>query len=385
MSTFEFPENNTEFYDFQKLLGDNKDVPLAYVQSLNIARQRMCDALASQPASQAVIEAIEAYLPSLQYVLRVAEQQNCDSKRFGEGKGKFKWRSVLSKGIHMSLSTTMIVKPMVAMDSIWYEALNVLLSLAYTLANMANKRIGNLSSAGESLLTEGADLLCRAAGVFKTARHALLPRWRNHVSPPPELCPELLDVLSELMLADANRLAMAKAQRRGMSSTTLIKLGAVVMNGYEKCAACLKRLSKANAEELADPFRSYVEDGAHMAEALLLRRYAELKHETNENGIAVASITRAQNDLVKCLKADWIPYKKMANDLMGEYNEFQSRMVKINNNITYQRIPEIGDVKAGILIGRAIAEIKPYTLPDALEPRPVKEEGTDAEGPEDES
>jgi len=384
MSTFEFPENSTEFYDYQKLLADNKVVPLEYVQSMNVARQRMCDALASQPASQAAIETIEAYLPYLQYVLRMSEQQSHGDK-LGEGKEKFKWRSVLSKGIRMSLSATVIAKPMVAMNSIWYEALNVLLSLAYALANMANKRVGSLSSAGESSLTEGADLLCRAAGVFKTARHAWLPRWRNRVSPPPELCPELLDVLSELMLADANRLAMTKAQRRGMSSTTLVKLGAVVMNGYDQCAARLKRLSRADADELADPFRSYVEDGAYMAEALLLRRYAELRHETNENGIAVASMTRAQNDLVKCLKADWAPYKKMANDLMGEYEEFQSRVVRINNNITYQRIPEIGDVKAGVPIGKAIAETKPYVLPDILEPTIARKESTDTEGHEDES
>ena len=68
---------------------------------------------------------------------------------------------------------------MVTHGSIWYEGLNVLLSMGYALANMANKRVGSLSAVSEMGCTEGADLLCRASSIFKLATQSWLPRWRN--------------------------------------------------------------------------------------------------------------------------------------------------------------------------------------------------------------
>ena len=130
---------------------------------------------------------------------------------------------------------------------------------------------------------------------------------------------EVLSVLGELMLADANRLAMIKAQQRGMSSATLLKLGVVVMQAYEQCSSLLKRLPKADAEELADPFTSYVHDGAILIEAQVLKRFAELKHEEGDNGAAVVCITRAHNNLLQCLRAEWPAHKRVAQESLAEY------------------------------------------------------------------
>lgn len=359
--SFPLPENDTEDYDFRSLLTDEEIFPREFVDQLNVLRRRMAGALASQPASQAVVSAIEEYLLSLQAALDRHERQEADKVP----KATFKWRSILSKGICMSLTAATTEKPIVANASIWFEAINVLLSLAYAWIGMANRAVGSLAAATEAGCTEGADLLARAAGVFKSLANYWLPRWRNKKgSIPPECTADVLLSLAELMLADANRLAMIKAQRRGLSPATLIKLAVVVHTGYEQSASYLRRLRKPEADELAEPFRDYVGDGATMSEAQLLRRYAELKHEEGENGLAVASITHAANDLVKCLRSHWPPYKRTAGELLPEYEELRKNYVRINNNVTYQRVPEMTELRSSLPLGRPIVEVRAYVAPE---------------------
>ena len=45
-------------------------------------------------------------------------------------------------------------------------------------------------------------------------------------------------------------------------------------------------------------------------------------------------------------------------------------MVRINNNVTYQRVLELGEAKSKLPVGRPIAEAKGYNLPSAIIPSP---------------
>lgn len=373
--SFPFPDNDTEDYDFKLLLTNKEVFPVEFVDQLNVARRRMVSTLGSQPSSKAAISSIEEYLPLLRAVISQHERQEIAEV----SKLSFKWRSILSKGICMSLTASITEKPVIANSSIWFEAINVLLTLAYAWIGMANKMVGSLATVTEAGCTEGADLLARAAGVFKLLATNWLPRWRDKKGNiPPECTVDLLLCLAELMLADANRLAMIKAQRRGMSSAILIKLASSVQTGYEQAASQLRRLRKSDADELAEPFRDYVSDGVILGEAQLLRRYAELKHEEGENGLAVASITHAANDLVKCLRSNWIPYKKAAGEMLPEYEELRKNYVRINNNVTYQRVPEIPELKSSLPVGRSIVELKVYFVPEPVSiPKDVDHKGSD--------
>lgn len=359
--SFPFPENDTEDYDFKLLLTDREVFPVEFVDQLNVARRHMVGALGSQPASKAAISSIEEYLPLLQAVINQHERQE-----IGEvSKLSFKWRSILSKGICMSLTASITEKPIITNSSLWFEIINVLLALAYAWIGMANKMVDSLTTVTETGCTEGADLLTRAAGIFKSIATHWLPRWRDKKGNiPPECTVDLLLCLTELMLADANRLAMIKAQRRGMSPATLIRLAAGVQSGYEQAASQLRRLRKPDADELAEPFKDYVNDGVIIGEAQLLRKYAELKHEESENGLAVASITQAANDLVKCLRSNWIPYKKAAGEMLPEYEELRKSYVRINNNVTYQRVPDMSELRSSIPTGRSIVDLKTYFVPE---------------------
>lgn len=363
--TFQFPDTFTERVDFRALLGGQKDFPPEYLQQINAARQRVCDTMASQPACQALLDVIDAYLP---FVLNLLDYSDTHPKF--EKIQKFKWRSVLSKGIRMSLASTVIEKPTVSCHSLHYEAVYLLLSYAFTLANMANRLIGpSLSSAGEAACNEAADLLSRAAGVFRSAAASVAPRWTSPPKErPPECSTDMLVLLAELMVADANRVVQRKAVLRGLSPPTLIKLGVAIASGYEQCAQMLKRLSARDLEEMADPFASYVQDGARLAEALLLRRHAEAKHEASENGVAVACITQAYNQLVRCEHAEHAAWRREAMEMVPEIDALRSKYIRINNNITYQRVCELGEAKATLPVGCPIAVLKSHVLPAPIGP-----------------
>lgn len=369
--SFAFPETASEPFNYAQILKATDLFPPEYVREASVARQKMCDTLHAQPTSLALLESVEAYLPYLQYILAHYEEQPREQQVFPRG-CKFQWRSSLSKGIRISLTATVIEKPMVGVASLWYEAIYTLLAYAYCLANLAGKKVGggvSLQSASEASLSDAADLLCRAAGVFKFVGSAWAPRWGDRKDAPPECSAQLLSLLAELMLADAHRLALAKAERRGMSPATLVKLGIVVVEGYEQCSQLLSSLNRHDAEELADPFASYVADGHRAMEALLCRRLACLKHEEDQNGLAVALITRTNNLLVKAIGAHWAPWKKLAVDMLPEVEELRAKMVRINNNVTYQRIPEEGEMKAAVFTGgRPILDIKGFVPPTAIEP-----------------
>jgi hypothetical protein len=360
--SFLFPDTNTERFDFTQML---QNFPAEYTQNVSSARQRMCDALVSQPASQAVLEAIDGYLPYLQRLLESFDRQGPEDLEKGN---KFKWRSVLSKGIRMNISGTLVEKPVVGNASLYFEAINVLLAYGYTLANMANRKIGpSFDTAAEGSLAEAADSLCKAAGVFRFAALTWSTRWNKRKNVPPECSLEILQLLSELMLVDANRAALAKAEKRGMSAATLMKLRVEVSNGYEKCSQMLSKANRADLEELANPFKSYVEDGFRFEEASLLKRFAIQNHEQDQNGIAVACMTHAYNQLLKCSRAEWLPLKKAACDELAEVDELRGKYVRINNNVTYQKVPEFNDVKGSLPIGRPIAELKGFVLPPACD------------------
>jgi hypothetical protein len=328
----------------------------------------MCDTLVVQPATQAVLDSIEEYLPYLQYIIDKEEKLDYSDKKM-----KFSWRSVLSKGVRMSLRESVIEKPIVRSSIIWFEAMYVLLAYAFTLANMANKRLGSApSSATESAYTEAADLFSRAAGVFRIAGLSWGARWTDKKDAPPECSAEMVSLLSQLMVAEANRAALSKAERRGMSPATLIKVGSAVVNSFDECANLMRLANKRDSAELADTFKAYIQDGSRLAEAAVLKRFGSVKHEEGENGVAVAAMTLAHNQLLKCVDSDWAPYKKLAKDRLPEVEELRSTIVRLNNNITYQRVPELGEVKSLLPPGFAIVEHKGFIIPPILEPETPK-------------
>lgn len=363
---FIFADCKTKPFDLSRLLKEPARFPPDYVRDANAARQRMCDTLLSQPTSQTLLGAIESYLGYLFFMT-----ENLDVKAISKNSHKFSWCSVISRGTRVSLNSEAYEKPMVTNASIYFEVVETLLAYAFALANIAASKVGgSLSGASEDQCNAAADLFARSSGVFAYINKVWIYRWAERKDCPPECNAHLLTLFSTFMFAEANRVALAKAEKRSMSPTSLIKLGAAVLEEYTKCIELLAAIPKAELEQVVGAFMSFIRDGSRLIEASILKRLATIKHEESENGLAVACLSRAINGLKKNSSALWVPWRREADIMIPECQELLNSITQINNNITFQRVPDLDSVKTHIPAGRPVIEAKAFAPPMPHHPPP---------------
>lgn len=219
--------------------------------------------------------------------------------------------------------------------------------------------------ASEISLNEAVDLYCRAAGVCFYLTRGWAPKWNDATSKnkPPECTVTALNSLAEFFLAEAQLLGTFKAEKRGMSASTLMKL--------QRCTAekfCQIRIKLGNARsstgELSDVFLAYIKEGAELIEALLMKKFAAQCHNEDKNGLAVACMTRCYNRMMVDLKKVVYPmWAKMLADSKDDVETLLNQYVRINNNVTYDPIPTWHDVLAALPQPHCLVEAKPLNLP----------------------
>lgn len=248
----------------------------------------------------------------------------------------------------------------------------MLLSYALTLCNLAAKRVGaNPLQASEPLLNEAIDMYCRAAGVAQMLTSLWATRWA--CSPgkerPVETSMTGLQLFAEFCLLEAQLLAAQKAGKRGMSSPTLVKL---YRGALEKFAA-IKYLvdgDKYLSSELSDTFLDYVHDGNIAIEGMMLKRFAEHCHSQDKNGLAVACMTKAYNILtVDSRRLESPIWSKIVGAAVHgtEIKSTLEGIVRINNNVTYDRVPNENDMLKQLPSATLIVQSKEFALPIAAE------------------
>jgi len=149
-------------------------------------------------------------------------------------------------------------------------------------------------------------------------------------------------MLADLALAEAQQLALVKGERRALSPNTLVKLHNGIVYKFEICRQKLK-VSKRDYEEFAASFKAFIEDGMKCWEALMLKKFGTLSYDAgygfitdiffifgSQNGLAVACITQAYNNLVDIQSSDYLPWRKMASDNISTTNDLVASYVKIN-------------------------------------------------------
>lgn len=373
--TFQFVSTSTEQVDFRNVLpprGDPGCLTFDYLMEANAARQRLVSALTSQPAGEATVTVIEGYLP---FVMTFVDLYKGEPTML-KGKGcanAFKWRSILSLGISNSIAGNHFEKPQIECSSILFEALYVLFTLGCTLAGLANKCVAPLTITHQTPPTEAcfnkaAEHLMRAGSVFRMAALLVAPLWSNAPEKrPPECTAQILTLLSQLMRADANKLALRKAISRGASPVVLVKVGVCISEEYGQCVALLGRISKRDAEELSSHFKSYVVDGFSIADASLMFRHGTIKHEEEKNGIAIACMNYSCTILQKCARgAALTNLRIVAEEMLVEVEGARSKISQINNNITYQPIASLPEARSTLPPGISIVpELTTYATPMA--------------------
>lgn len=357
--------------DFSKALGCNPKFPLEYRQLLTEMRQKVCDTLASQPASQPALDAIEEYLPHLMNLVDAAEKDKL-------AEIPFSWKCVLMVGTISGLKNQVSEKKTYHCPSIYFEGISLLLAYALGLANMAGKRVGSSALlAGEAALNEATDMYCRAAGIVSLLSQTWATRWTGSSakSRPPETTPAGLAAIGEFMLLEAQILAAAKAEQRGMSVVTLVKLQRGAIEKFHTVKTAVKA-AKASSGDWSDSFRLYVEEGALVSEAVMLKRFAAHAHSESKNGMAVACMTKSYNIFhvsLRSVKTEcWARIYAGAKDDMKQTLDMY---VRTNNHVTYDRIPTEEDMAMGLPTAASLVERKAYSLPMAAEmPEPTEEE-----------
>jgi hypothetical protein len=125
----------------------------------------------------------------------------------------------------------------------------------------------------------------------------------------------------------------------------------------------------------SDTFQGYIREGSKLYEALMLKRFAAHCHSEDKNGMAVACMTRCYNIFMIDLKTVKTPvWAKIHAEYKDELKPLLDTYVRINNHVTYERIPSDEDMVAGLPAATMLVEKKPFTIPEASEIPALSEE-----------
>lgn len=358
---FVFSDASTERVDLKKFFAGNTKFDASYQPVLNEARQKVCDTLVSQPSSQPLLDAIEGYLPHVIALIDVAEKSKLVE-------AEISWKSVMTVGVISGLGKNKTSdKKSHKITSIYFEGIYLMLAYALGMANLAGKKIGSQPSlTAETVLNEAIDLYCKASGILSMIGLTWATRWNgpSAKSRPPETTPAGLQMLSEFMLLEAQILAVVKAEKRGMSVPTLVKLQRNVVEKFEIVKGGLRGVKA----DWSDSFLAYVNEGSRLYEALMLKRFAAHCHAEDKNGMAVACMTHCYNiftvDMPKVVSPSWT---KIYADHKDDLKQLLDTYVRINNHVTYEKIPSYEDMMAGLPTATSLVERKAFTMPDSAE------------------
>lgn len=428
-----------------------KSFPLAFLQEANRRRDRMATLLLTQPDTPPLSDAIEAYIPILMRLYTDMENYRL-SKRSPMAFIRIAWKSNLSRGIRSSKNIEIFEKPWVVMNcpGLVYEVTMTMIALATCLSNMASIKLGMNVSSGifpsfqipgtssssnspigtfgdGSVFNEAVELLCRAGGIFQstlrtfsvdpaswTSESSLGDSLKNifnsgpsakvavSIRPPPECLAGTLQLLSQLMIADAHKLILQKAEIKGtMSRGTLLRLAITVLQFYEQCSDFLIQLEGDSSyrknsklppsdidiirDHLSAPLRSYIMDGRICLEGLIGMKFAIIKQEEGEGGLSAGSIIQSNIKFTSCSSSDsgrklrlalstppiiqYRDHQRFADSMIPEVQSLKDKYIQLNNNITYHKVPqEWSEIRSSFPIpATPIASLKTYIIPQPIE------------------
>ncbi|KAG0352112.1 hypothetical protein BG005_008395 [Podila minutissima] len=256
-------------------------------------------------------------------------------------------------------------------------------------------------------LTSAADLYCKAAGIFEYVAQDLIPKWNEsglgaaggsakgaEASRPIDVQISVVSAHIKLALGEAHactvRKASIKAARAaalrasessrsagsgaaaatasaaaGASKTSyvlLAKLSIGVKEEYERAYGLLKSVKDLN--EISSDFRAHVKDAKVYYEALALTLLGMDAYESQQYGKAVGFMTSAKASfaaLVKSSKAGTI-----VSAASFEYrlaNEKCQAFQKINDSVTFEKVPSTAELLTVIPSGRDLLKPKKYQVP----------------------
>lgn len=273
---------------------------------------------------------------------------------------------MLTKGVITNLKG-IPQKIIVKSPSIYFEAIYLAITYCLTMCNIAANKIGSdPKHAAESVLNDAIDLYCRASGLSQQIGTTWATRWtESGKKRPVETTPLGLQVISEFCLLQANLIATLKAEKRNMSQPTIVKLQRGSVCKFQDILAFIKSDKKLH-EEWSDVFTDYLKDGKLVTEALMYKRLGLFSHSEEKNGLAVACLTLAYNMLmVDGRKVESQVWSKIltAHTKDSDLKATLDNVIRINNNVTYDRVPVGEDLVELLPPATLLVQAKEFNMP----------------------
>ncbi|KAG0036966.1 hypothetical protein BGZ82_003387 [Podila clonocystis] len=246
-------------------------------------------------------------------------------------------------------------------------------------------------------LTTAADLYCKAAGIFEYVAQDLIPKWNEsglgaaggstkgtEASRPVDVQISVVSAHIKLALGEAHACTVRKAAIKAARAATLraaetsssagsgaasktsyvllAKLSIGVKEEYERAYGLLKSVKDLN--EISSDFRAHVKDAKVYYEALALTLLGMDAYESQQYGKAIGFMTSAKTSfaaLVKSSKAATI-----VSAASFEYrlaNEKCQAFQKINDSVTFEKVPSTAELLMVMPSGRDLLKPKKYQVP----------------------
>ncbi|KAK9449031.1 BRO1-like domain-containing protein [Limtongia smithiae] len=236
-----------------------------------------------------------------------------------------------------------------------YERANLLFNLAAMYSLLASEE----NRATVDGLKRAAQYLQAAAGCFAHLKTAVVPEMK--LNPPEELAPATLDVLTSLMLAQAQECFWQKAVLDSLKNSIIARLASQVSTFY---AAALTSTTRCNS--LRTEWINHITfKKLHFTAAMQYRAAADCL-ANRKYGEEIARLTAGLDACAKALSSAKGVAKPVIEDLKGLQTKLKSDLTRAerDNNLIY-----LEDVPAE----SALSAIKPAVTVSAATPNDVSD------------
>ncbi|KAH8929040.1 hypothetical protein BT69DRAFT_1329062 [Atractiella rhizophila] len=346
-----------------------------------------------------VIQAAEDYLPFLVGILKGVEDGSLELK----GEPVFSWRSTLSKN-----QNPMKPSPRIEVYGLRSDLLFVLTTLLMALSNHSISILSGIGSyeldttltdaqrkAKDAQLNSAVDCLCRAAGIAAWMGSAEgIGRWEGMGKEgnagkgkgkgkevPIELTSEMMQALHAISLADAESLAIRRLlslskthsyltitpgpplPKGHPSPSILSRLHLQVRSSYQR------GLSLLSSSSLSEDFKRYLVEGEQMSSLLA---YKWLGVDAGENGTkigeAIGWLGMAKEGMKEMvgrgLGKEKERKRKRVKEELEAVETYLKAYKKVNDAVSFQTVPEKGELLAKVPSGISACKAKTFVLPE---------------------
>ncbi|KAJ1979090.1 hypothetical protein H4R35_001646 [Dimargaris xerosporica] len=340
-----------------------------------------------------VVAVIEDYLPHLFWCVgheeaiatRSSARATIRRGRSSDDDTLFVWKSPLCTGLgdgtKFATMTHRLRRGHFSSDSLAFELGGTLVAYGLALASWAFRQVQHLTMVGQPQQLPDQDTqrykqamhhLCQAAGVYDYILRNVLPKLAEPLAAynqgssnprPPELTSEMLQILTRLAMADAQRIAIRLSMAQNRSPSLMAKLLLGVGEEYDAIFGLFQTMSSQDHRDMTAELRRYLKDHRIYFQACAQRYLAMDAHQHDLDGVALGFVDLARAGMQTLRAKDRSPIVHEAALLLTELDQERATYDKLNRTVTFDPVPSPAELNQRIPSGRTLLEMKVFTPP----------------------